>query len=136
MNGTSTVSTGTSGTHKHEITIEIDEAQLTVYADSHLAMLWHVAQANPADGFDNPSAGDLVEHVGREIIRRWLKHIQPEMWHHQGHHYFWNQLRRLATYKPGGPSGSPEWHRGTWVPKVANDDERQAETRPQADTPG
>jgi hypothetical protein len=104
---------------KTEVTIEIDPDRLPRYTDTHLAMLWHVAQANPADQFDDQTAGRLVEKIGREIIRRWLKAAEPELWHHQGEHYYWKQLCKLAEYKPGdGEPGSPEWERGDWVPRA------------------
>ncbi|MGH8572483.1 MAG: hypothetical protein ACREX8_07905, partial [Gammaproteobacteria bacterium] len=71
-----------------EIRIEIDDGQLCGYTDSHLASLWHVAQANPAP-FADRAAGELVERIGREIIRRWLGCCPPQLWHHQGRHYYW-----------------------------------------------
>ena len=83
------------------VTIEVDTAALAGYTDRHLAMLWHVAQANPANGFADAGPGDLAEQVGREIIRRWLASTRPELWHHQGRHYYWDQLRRFAVYQPG-----------------------------------
>jgi hypothetical protein len=101
------------------ITIEFDPDRLTTYTDSHLAMLWSLAQANPASGFEASAAGDLAERIGRVIIGRWLRKVEPEMYHHQGRHYYWHQLTKLATYQPpaDAPSGSPEWHRGQWVPR-------------------
>jgi hypothetical protein len=90
--------------------------------DSHLATLWHVAQANPAPHGDH-AAGELVERIGREIIHRWLSAAQPELWHHQGRDYYWNELRKLAKFKPGvGDVGSPEWHDGVWGPLAAGED--------------
>lgn len=83
------------------ISIEIDRARLRSYDDAHLATLWHVAQANPADGFADREPGDLAEAIGREIIRRWLGGAEPELYHHQGSHYYWDQLRRLGTWKDG-----------------------------------
>jgi hypothetical protein len=56
---------------KVQITIEIEDDHLGRYPDSHLAMLWHVAQANPAPHADK-TAGRLAGRIGREIIRRWL----------------------------------------------------------------
>jgi len=55
------------------------------YADEHLAALWHIAQANPAP-FGDRAACNFAEHVGREIITRWLAATPPELWHHQGRH--------------------------------------------------
>jgi hypothetical protein len=99
------------------ITIEFDPDQLTTYTDSHLAMLWSLAQANPDNGFEASTAGDLAESIGRAIIARWLRSVGPELYHHQGRHYYWHQLAKFATYQPPAdtPVGSPEWHRGQWV---------------------
>ncbi len=107
---------------RHAISIEVDDDRLTSYTDTHLAALWHVAQANPGPQFDDSVAGDLAERIGREIIRRWLHATPPELWSHQGRHHYHHQLGKFAKYVPGGPSGSPEWHRGTWVPKAADED--------------
>jgi hypothetical protein len=60
---------------KHQITIELDD-RLGSYQDTQLAMLWHLAQANPAPHGDR-AAGELVERIGREIIGRWLKPPRP-----------------------------------------------------------
>ena len=46
------------------ITIEFDPDALTTYTDQHLAMLWHLVQANPANGFDHSQPGDLAVKVG------------------------------------------------------------------------
>jgi hypothetical protein len=86
---------------KTAITVGIDDALLASYTDSHLATLWHVAQANPAPHGDR-SAGELAERIGREIIRRWLAACQPELWHHQGRDYYWSELRKLGTWKANG----------------------------------
>lgn len=102
---------------KKQITIEIDESHLAGYTDSHLALCWHVAQANPAPHGDR-AAGELVERIGREIVRRWLRGVEPELWHHQGSDHYWSWLTKLATYEPGGPSGSPEWNAGVWVART------------------
>jgi hypothetical protein len=102
------------------ITIEIDDAQLTTYPDAHLAALWHVAQANPALHAD-PNAGLLAERIGREIIRRWLRATEPELYHHQGHSYYWAELCKLATFQPGDADpGSSRWYDGVWVPRTAD----------------
>ena len=100
---------------KTAITIEFDDDQLASYTDQRLALLWHVAQANPAPHGDH-RAGEIVERIGREIIRRWLRDVPPELWHHQGRHYFWAELTKLAKYEPAGPAGTPEFHAGHWVP--------------------
>ena len=101
--------------HKHQITIVIDEACLAGVTDECLAVWWHVAQANPADGFAASEPGDLAEKIGREIIRRWLANMQPELWNHQGRHYYWHELTRLGKWNdgvfvphaPAGPASAP-----------------------------
>ena len=109
-------------TGKTSITISFDENGLRGYTGEYLAMLWHVAQHNPADGFASSVPGDLAERIGREIIRRWLAGVDPELHHHQGRHYYWHELTRLATFEPGdGETGSDGWHDGHWVPKPADE---------------
>lgn len=98
------------------ITIEIDPAEIGQYSDQRLALAWHVAQANPARHGDH-AAGELAERIGWEIIRRWLGGVPPEMYAHQGNAYYWDQLRRFATYRPG----DPEFHDGEWVAKETPD---------------
>ncbi len=78
----------------HAITIEIDDAKLASYADGFLAVCWHASQHNPAE-YGDYMVGELVEHIGREIIRRWLRNVPPELWHHQ-------LMRRIA-----GPRARP-----------------------------
>lgn len=103
------------------ITIEFDPDALHSYTDEHLAMLWHLAQANPADGMATSKPGELAERIGREIIRRWLATVPPELHRHQGRHYYWHELTRIARYQPGGPAGTPEWEQGNWAPVPAAD---------------
>jgi hypothetical protein len=72
---------------KIQITIELDDTRLGSYQDAQLAMLWHLAQANPAPHGDR-AAGELVERIGREVIRRWLQATPPELWRHQGRDHY------------------------------------------------
>ena len=83
----------------HPITIEIDDAKLAGYTDEFLAVCWHLAQHNPAEHGDY-LAGELAERIGREIIRRWLRNVPPELWHHQGREHFRRELARFAKYGP------------------------------------
>ncbi len=108
---------------KHPITIEIDDHALSGYTDKHLALCWHVAQANPAP-LEDPHAGRLAEKIGREIIRRWLKGIEPELYRHQGYHEYWHWLRQSASYEPGDrdvpyndPDKGRKFYEGRWVPR-------------------
>ncbi len=115
----------------HPISIEIDDAKLASYTDEFLAVCWHLAQHNPAT-FGDSMACELAENIGREIIRRWLAGVKPELWHHQGRHHAQKWLSEFATYQPGdgyNPAarfGDPEntraFHSGRWVPKPADDD--------------
>jgi len=103
----------------HAITIEIDDSKLTSYTDEFLAVCWHAAQHNPARDGDY-LAGELTERIGREIIRRWLQNVPPELWHHQGRDHFRRELSRFASYEPGGPAALHDtraFHSGRWVPK-------------------
>ena len=67
------------------ITFTVDANDLSRYTDEHIAQLWHIAQANPAP-YGDADACDFAEHVGREIVRRWLATTPPELWTHQGRH--------------------------------------------------
>ena len=107
---------------KHAITIEIDDSKLTGYTDTHLALCWHVAQANPAP-YGDYAAAELVEHLAREIVRRWLRGVEPALWHHQGRDVYHRELTRFARYNPPEgwqrlPAGSDEaarsFHSGHW----------------------
>lgn len=84
---------------QHQITITLDTDALTSYTDQHLATLWHVAQANPVDGFKSSEPGELAEKIGREIIRRFLLSTPAELWAHQGRHFTSGQLMELRTPK-------------------------------------
>lgn len=89
---------------KTSITFDIDTAKLPHYTDCYLVQLWHIAQANPADSKDR-SAGELAEHVGREIIRRFVMNMPPELWNHQGRDYYWRTL-----------ADNGKWVDGVWTP--------------------
>ena len=106
---------------KIQITIEVDDGRLGSYQDAQLAMCWHLAQANPAPHGDR-AAGELVERIGREIIRRWLQATPPSC-----------GATRAATTtgsssaswppSPRAPArpAAPNWHDGAWVPRPAGD---------------
>ena len=81
--------------------------------------------------------GDLAERIGREIIRRWLGGVPPELHRHQGRHYYWHELARLATFEPGdGETGSDGWHDGRWVPKPADEIPGKSSTEGSGDDDG
>lgn len=107
-----------------DITISIDRHRLSSYTDSFLAVAWHVAQANPA-AIDDLDAGELAEVVGREIVRRWLRTVEPDLWAHQGSHYYSAELRKVARYVPPTdcrPSDDA-FYRGRWVVREQAADE-------------
>lgn len=80
------------------ITVTFETDNLSSYTDQYVATLWHVAQANPVDGFKNREPGDVAERIGREIIRRFIKRIGPELWNHQGSHF---EFGRHLDHKTG-----------------------------------
>ena len=90
---------------KTSITIEIDSNHLAYLTDASLASLWHVTQANPAP-LEDQAAGDVTEHVGREIIRRFLANTPPQLWSHQGRHAVWHELMVMKGTLP--PSATAE----------------------------
>lgn len=87
---------------KYTLSIAIDTDSLSSYTDTHLATLWHVAQANPAPHGDR-EAGELAEKIGREIIIRFLTQTAPELYVHQGHDYYLQQLANNCVFC--GPQG-------------------------------
>jgi hypothetical protein len=121
---------------KHEIKIEIDDADLTRYSDKYLAMAWHAAQHNPAE-FGDYEACELTEHIGREIVRRWLRAVEPELWAHQGRHPSQKWLSKFATYQPGeaynqhaainDDDNMRAFHAGQWVRKADEEDAQASE---------
>lgn len=110
---------------KNEITVTIDDAMLTGYSDKFLATAWNAVQNSHAE-FGDSLMCDLAEHIGREIIRRWLRHIEPELWSVQGRHHSQKWLSEFAKYEPGegykphvmnDDGNSRAWHAGRWVAK-------------------
>ena len=118
----------------HVIAIEIDETRLASYTDGYLAVCWHAAQHNPAP-YGDYFAGQLTEHIGREIICRWLRTVPPELWCHQGRDHTQKELRRFATYEPGGPvrdlSDTRAFHSGRWVPRAGEEPENPPAAPPE-----
>lgn len=78
------------------ISFEVATDSLATLADDYLCALWHVAQANPA-GMQDRAAGQLAEHIGREIIRRFLANTPPLLWAHQGAHADFCEVLRLRN---------------------------------------
>ncbi|SPK73080.1 conserved protein of unknown function [Cupriavidus taiwanensis] len=90
---------------EHHVTFHIDTERLQGYTDSHIASLWHIAQANPAP-LNDLDAGELAEAIGREIIKRWLCWAGAPLWDRQGHHHYWDALKDHCW-----------WDGERWVPK-------------------
>lgn len=84
---------------KTTIAFEIDTDSLHSYDDSYLAQLWHIAQANGAP-IEDRAAGKVAEHIGREIVRRWLASVPPALWNHQGRHADWCVLHLPPEQSP------------------------------------
>lgn len=89
----------------HAVTFNINTDSLGGFTDTYIVSLWHVAQANPAP-LDDRAAGELTEHIGREIIRRFIQSVGPELWAHQGNHHYWHTLIQHCKVVDG-----------EWVPK-------------------
>jgi len=104
---------------KITVSINIDTDRISSYASDYLADLWHVAQANPAP-FGDKNAGDLIEEIGREIIKRWLKENPGNLYHHQGHHHYWSILVDHGSWVDG------VWIYGDPARKVAGNDKEVA----------
>lgn len=62
------------------VQFELDSSNLEQWDDRYLAQFWQIAQANPVH-FGDAEACAFAESVGREIIRRFVRGIQPELWH-------------------------------------------------------
>lgn len=82
---------------KTAITFDIDTTRLQSYSDEYIAALWHIAQVNPAPHGDH-DAGVLVEHIGREIVLRWLRGVPVPVWNLQGRDHYHQQLIRFARW--------------------------------------
>lgn len=82
---------------KTAITFNIDTTRLQSCSDEYIAALWHIAQVNPAPHGDH-DAGVLVEHIGREIVLRWLRGVPVPVWNLQGRDYYHQQLMRFAHW--------------------------------------
>lgn len=89
------------------------EQEVARFNDDYLAFLWNVAQHNPAS-IEDEMAGRVAELIGREIIRRWLKGVSPEVWHHQGRHYYWSILAQHGRWL----SINGDENNRKWVPEV------------------
>jgi hypothetical protein len=79
------------------IPVQVDLTNLGRESSSRLAMLWHVAQENPAPHGD-PEAGEIVAKITFEIVRRWLAAAQPELHHHQPRDHYWQALVKFARW--------------------------------------
>lgn len=82
------------------ITIDTDPSVLSGFTDSHLAALWVAAQTNSAP-FGDVDACHAAEAVGREIIRRFVLGVGPELWIHQGRHVNSAFVMKYGKYVDG-----------------------------------
>jgi hypothetical protein len=46
---------------------------------------------------EDRAAGEIAELIGRKIIRRFLKEVEPSLWSHQGRHADWYELQALRN---------------------------------------
>lgn len=100
---------------KTTISFDVDTDNLKNTTDQHLALLWHLAQANPAPYGDRPAA-ELVKHIGWEIISRWLGKVPAELYHHQADDPANAVRMRTAKYRPGGADDRDNaFHDGQWT---------------------
>ena len=95
---------------KASITFEIDTDCLNGYTDEHIAELWHIAQANPAEHGDR-DAGYIAGLIGFEIIKRWLKQAPVTLHRHQPNDHYWHILKEHGKWV------EPDYR--TWVPNAA-----------------
>jgi len=82
---------------KTAITFNIDTTTLMTLSDEYIAALWYIAQNNPAPHGDH-DAGVLVEHVGREIIQRWMRGVPVPVWNIQGRDHYHKNLTQFARW--------------------------------------
>lgn len=81
----------------YSVTVDIPD-DITGYHDVYLVSLWHLSQINPAP-FGDPEACRFAEKVAREIIRRFIAEVGPELWNHQGAH-----IESAKRIKEGSPA--------------------------------
>ncbi len=67
------------------ITFEVDTDNLGSVSEEYLCQLWHIGQANPAP-LGDVDACNFADHVGREIVRRWVACTPASLWTHQAAH--------------------------------------------------
>jgi hypothetical protein len=70
---------------KTNISFVVESDRLTTYTDEYLVSLWYITQANPAP-IEDVVAGAIAEHIGREIISRFVRSVHVPLWNHQGWH--------------------------------------------------
>lgn len=91
------------------LTLTVDTDALASVSDTHLHTLWHAAQANPAP-FGDLEAGELVQAISMEIVRRWLAAAPVELHQHQPTQHYRQTLRLHGSWR--GPGGA-------WLPHQA-----------------
>lgn len=66
-------------------------------------------ERNPAELGDY-EAGKAAARIGAEIVRRWLKTVEPELYRHQGDHHYWNILQKNGSWMPvNGDENNRQW---------------------------
>lgn len=102
------------------ITLTVNTDHLSSITDHHLHALWHAAQASPAPMHDR-DAGELVQAITFEIVRRWLKDAPVELYRHQPTNHYWHTLVQHGKWN--GPGGA-------WMPHPADTSATGAATTP------
>jgi len=94
---------------KTAITFNIDTTTLMTLSDEYIAALWYIAQNNPVPHGDH-DAGVLVEHIGREIIQRWMRGVPVPVWNIQGSDHYHKSITQFAR-----------WNGVAWVASAAGE---------------
>jgi hypothetical protein len=63
---------------------------------------------------EDEDAGRCAETIAREIVRRWLGNVSPELWRHQGRHHYWAILTKHGRWLPVNEKDPNSERR--WVP--------------------
>ena len=91
---------------KATITINVDTDGLRNIEDSYLAALWHAAQAAPADLADR-QACELVDDIGKEIVRRWLGQAPALLYERSTSMHYWHTLQQHGAWTGPGQTWQP-----------------------------
>lgn len=101
------------------ITLDVEVNDLKRYTDPYLAAVWHAAQAANAP-YGDRVAGELVQKLSFEIIRRWLGGAPAELYKHQVGAHDSAVRSAFGRYVSGGTDDRDgRFHDGVWTLKGA-----------------